>query len=162
MSSKAAWTTWSSCQRSPKTPSWTTWRRDTWTTTSLYPTSCVWCCKLYLQSDGNWRPLFKLSPQSAPSSHWISLKNPNVKAWSEKSPWLKWPSSIFVYSLLIHPQMCWSKHKFTDNQTNIYGHKYKEFTLPLLSSPCDSTAHFRLLKAQLNVRAIFREKTHPC
>lgn len=46
MSSKAAWTTWSSCQRSPKTPSWTTWRRDTWTTTSLYPTSCQLCLML--------------------------------------------------------------------------------------------------------------------
>ena len=33
----AAWTTWCCCPRSTRTPSQTTWRRDTWTTTSLYP-----------------------------------------------------------------------------------------------------------------------------
>lgn len=37
MSSTAEWMTWCCSARSMRTPSWTTSRRDTWMTTSLYP-----------------------------------------------------------------------------------------------------------------------------
>lgn len=37
MSNTAAWMTWCCSARSMRTPSWTTSRRDTWMTTSLYP-----------------------------------------------------------------------------------------------------------------------------
>lgn len=37
MSNTAEWMTWCCSARSMRTPSWTTSRRDTWMTTSLYP-----------------------------------------------------------------------------------------------------------------------------
>ena len=99
MSNTAEWTTWCCSARSTRTPLWTTSRRDTWMTTSLYP---LLTFAVHMPVRNSWVCLIPAIPRIAEWSfaviyqQWVSVGRCQIPP--EILPWAGGKGPLCTYS----------------------------------------------------------------